>query len=55
MYLLLMRRSLFFQPGLTVDTDIAVTLDSVCLWQTTWNPPADDNPDHVDYVILLTR
>ncbi|WAR30661.1 ATS16-like protein [Mya arenaria] len=41
--------------GLDIETDFAVTLDNFCMWQTSWNPSRDSDPEHSDYVILLTR
>ncbi|XP_052222251.1 A disintegrin and metalloproteinase with thrombospondin motifs 13-like isoform X2 [Dreissena polymorpha] len=43
------------QAGLKIETDSARTLDTFCQWQTTWNPSSDSNPEHADYVVLLTK
>ena len=43
------------QSGLTLDTDSTATLNSFCEWQSTWNPKDDSNPEHADYVLLLTK
>ena len=44
-----------FQAGLTIDADSGITLDSLCSWQAGWNPAQDSNPQHADYVALITK
>lgn len=43
------------QAGLIIQEDSGNTLHSFCEWQSIWNPADDSDPEHVDYVVLLTK
>ncbi|KAL4218809.1 A disintegrin and metalloproteinase [Mactra antiquata] len=40
---------------LTINVDSGITLDSFCNWQSEWNSPQDSDPNHSDYVVLITK
>ncbi|XP_045194121.2 A disintegrin and metalloproteinase with thrombospondin motifs 18-like isoform X2 [Mercenaria mercenaria] len=43
------------EAGLNIEPDSGLTLDSFCDWQSGWNPTDDSNPQHADYVALITK
>lgn len=45
----------FLQSDLSIVNDAGTTLNNFCAWQSGWNPTEDSNPEHADYVALLTK
>ena len=46
---------LFLQDDFEMSQNAGAMLDNFCAWQRNWNPTHDSNPQHSDYVTLLTK
>ncbi|XP_068105317.1 A disintegrin and metalloproteinase with thrombospondin motifs 13 isoform X2 [Hyperolius riggenbachi] len=43
------------EPGVQITADLMGSLVSVCDWSRTINPASDDDPEHADLVLFVTR